>query len=372
MGPRPRRCPQRRARGILTLADSDEPRSHPEESRREQAAGGERPRAPMDPVGRVVRVPVPVSKLESFITPSEHLFVVAHMGIARLDAGAWRLHVRGAVDRPLRLTFEELRRLPARTVTAFLECAGNPLRPDVPVRRIANVAWRGVPLRDLLDRAGVRPEAAYVWLEGEDSGEFAGVRSPRYVKDIPLARALQGDVLLAYEVNGEPLSPEHGFPVRAVVPGFYGTSSVKWLSSILLSDARPEGLFTTRLYNREVVEDGQRRLEPVWEVQVESVIVKPARRDVLGLGTHEIRGWAWGASEVARVEISSDGGATWREAEVERRRDGYTWQRFALEWRASEVGRYTLLSRAVDVRGRGQPLRSGLNRVHSVTVTVVP
>jgi len=131
------------------------------------------------------------------------------------------------VERPLVLDLEELLRLPARELTAVFECYGNPQKPEVAARSVANVVWRGVPLARLLARAGPSPEATVVCLEGMDSGTFAGVYCERYVKDIPLARALDEDVLIAYAMNGAPLTAEHGFPVRAVVPGYFGTNSVK-------------------------------------------------------------------------------------------------------------------------------------------------
>lgn len=323
----------------------------------------------MDPVGLVIKAPVRRS-LERRITPTEYHFVLAHMGIARLRAESWELTVEGAVERPLRFTYGELQRLPSRKITTVLECAGSPLRPDRPVRRVGNAVWRGVSLPMLLRQAGVQPNAKYVWFEGEDFGTYANVCNDNYVKDIPVWKALDENVLVAYEMNHAPLSEEHGFPARALVPGFYGTNSVKWLSRIRLAATRPEGLFTTTLYNRQVTVDDAPVTEPVWSVQVNSLIVRPTSRAALSLGTHTLTGWAWGAEEVARVEVSHDGGKTWQKAQLDRPRSSYSWQQFRATWNAVTPGEYVLMCRAVDAAGRVQPADMALNQVHQVTVTI--
>jgi len=327
-----------------------------------------RPPVVMDPAETFRRL-VPVARLGPPITPTEDVYVVAHMGIARVDVGRWSLTVDGLVERTLTLDYRSLTSLPSREVTAVLECFGNPVEPDVPTRRVGNVVWRGAPLGDLLARAGVRAEARYVWLEGLDSGSFANVHSDRYVKDLPLERAVQADVLLAWEMNGAPLAPEHGYPVRAFVPGYFGTNAVKWLSRVHLAEARPESLFTTRLYNRRVVEDGRTIVRPVRELDVHSVIVAPGDGTTLAAGRHEVTGWAWSAWEVTRAEVSTDRGHTWHPARLHARAHAQAWQRFTFEWAVGAPGTYELRSRATDSRGRTQP-PEGRNRIHAVGVTV--
>ena len=177
----------------------------------------DRPRVVMDP-SQTYRRLVSVDRLAPVITPSDDVYVIAHMGIARVDRTTWHLTVDGLVDRPFVLNYEELVRLPAVEVTAVLECFGNPVEPDVATRRVANVVWRGVRLAELLERAGVRSEARYVWAEGLDSGSFANVQSDRYVKDLPLARALEPDVLVAWAMNGAPLTVEHAFQLACSSP----------------------------------------------------------------------------------------------------------------------------------------------------------
>jgi DMSO/TMAO reductase YedYZ molybdopterin-dependent catalytic subunit len=318
----------------------------------------------MDPSATYRRL-VPVDRLSSPITPTDDVYVIAHMGVARVDLAQWRLAVGGLVERSFELDYDGLTALPATEVTAVLECFGNPVEPEVATRRVGNVVWRGVRLAHLLERAGVRPEARCVCPEGLDSGSFANVYSERYVKDLPLARALEPDVLVAWAMNGAPLTPEHGFPARVFVPGYFGTNAVKWLSRITLTAERPESLFTTRLYNRRI--EGETR--PVRELDVHAVMVSPADGVTLARGRHTIAGWAWSAWPVRAVDVSTDGGATWRPARVVPRGADHQWQAFACEWDAAAPGRYGLHSRATDERGRVQP-SAGRNRIHSINVAV--
>jgi sulfane dehydrogenase subunit SoxC len=322
----------------------------------------------MDPA-QTYRRQIPVSELTSFLTPTDKVYVIAHMGIAHMAAEAWEFRIEGAVERPLRLTYAELLRRPAETIQSVLECFGNPVEPEVATRRVGNVSWRGAPLWPLLEEAGPEPRASSLWLEAPDHGSFAGTASDRYIKDVPLEVARERPVLLAWEMNGAPLTAEHGFPVRAVVPGFFGTNSVKWVTRAYLADSRPESLFTTRLYNRRLVVDGQEQVVPVRDLDVHSVIVAPAEADALTPGARSVAGWAWSAGPVRRVDVSVDGGVVWREARLEPRREGYTWQRFALDWVPATSGAYVLQCRATDEQGRTQP-GAGRNRIHAVNVTV--
>jgi DMSO/TMAO reductase YedYZ molybdopterin-dependent catalytic subunit len=321
-------------------------------------------RVVMDPNTTYRRL-VPPDRLAPPITPSDDIYVIAHMGIARVDVAQWRLAVDGLVERPFELDYAALTSLPATEVTAVIECFGNPVEPEVATRRVGNVVWRGVPLAYLLERAGVRPEARYVCPEGLDSGTFANVHSERYVKDLPLARALESDVLVAWAMNGAPLTSEHGFPARVFVPGYFGTNAVKWLSRITLATERPESLFTTRLYNRRV--GGEPMPRPVREVDVHAVIVAPADGATLKRASHTIVGWAWSAWPVCAVDISTDGGSTWQSARVAPRGADHQWQAFTYVWAVTTAGRYALHVRATDERARVQPA-VGRNRIHTISI----
>lgn len=318
----------------------------------------------MSPAGLVLRPPEAPALLSSETAAADH-FVLAHHGIARCEEAGWTLTVDGMVERPLELSISDLRKLPSRTLTVVLECAGDPENPDRPTRFVGNARWRGIPLAEVLARVGIRDGARYVWLRGGDWGSYAGVANDSYLKDIPLDRALTGEVLLAYEMNGEPLTPDHGFPLRAVVPGYYGTNSVKWLSQITLAAERAQSLFTTRLYNLEV--NGE--LRPVWAMSVNSCVVEPADGAKLDLAAHEIRGWAWGEREIATVEVSVDGGASWRTAGLDGRHER-GWQGFRLRWAPTEEGRYTIMARAADAGGAVQPTDLHINQIQRLTVSV--
>jgi sulfane dehydrogenase subunit SoxC len=255
---------------------------------------------------------------------------------------------------------------PAQQVESFHQCAGAPRRPDVAARRIANVVWRGVDLADLLRRCGIRNEARFLWAYGLDHGGYDGVSAEWYVKDMPLTRLGEGGVLLAYAVNGEPLTPEHGFPLRLVVPGYYGTNAVKWLWRLELAEARAGGPFTTELYNDPDPSTGGTR--PVWAAPPEALIVAPAP-GLLAAAPVEIWGWAWAAAGVAQVEVSVDGGGSWLPARLEDRRQ-WSWQRFAFDWRPGATGSFTLAARATDKRGVIQPMTKARNAVHTVTIEI--
>lgn len=228
-------------------------------------------------------------------------------------------------------------------------------------------------LANVLADCGPKPEARFVWSYGADRGMFGGVAIEPYVKDLPLARVGE-DVLIATEMNGAPLRPEHRFPVRLVVPGFYGTNSVKWLMRLTLAPGRADGPMTTRWYNDPVLDasgkdTGQRM--PVWEIAPQSVIVSLAPDSRVQAGTEvEVWGWAWADGGVADVVVSFDDGGTWAAAEVEAPR-GRVWRRFSLRWIPGPVGRGTVVSHATGRDTTRQPLFGRRNAVYRVLVDVV-
>lgn len=318
----------------------------------------------MDPAVTTKRAPPP-DLLGARITQTADAYVIGHLGIARVAGPDWSLRVDGLVGTVLRISLPQLRALPSVTVTAVLECFGNPLAPTVPVRRAANVRWRGVPVRALLDAAGVRPDATVVWARGLDSGRFDGTDCACYLKDLPLAAVAERGII-AYEMNGEPLTSEHGFPARLFVPGYFGTNNVKWLAALTLSDRRPEHLFTTRLYQR--VEPGADAPVPVRDLDVTSLITSPRDGQAVRPGTVTIRGWAWGAAPVTAVDVGVRG--SWQRAELEPNSGGdFAWQRFSAD-RHFEPGDYRILARATDRRDRVQPPAGARNQVHAVSLRV--
>lgn len=331
-------------------------------------------RPPMEISGGLRRIRLAPHQMTDTVTPAADLFVLAHLGVPRVAAEEWALTVDGLVGRTVTLKLDELKARPRTTIEAVHQCCGSPLEPRVPTRRVANVRWGGVDLASLLDEAGVDPRARFLWSYGLDGGDFAGTSCDWFVKDLPLARLAAGDVLVAYELDGEPLPSENGYPVRLVVPGYYGTNSVKWLWRLHLAGERAASLFTTTLYNdpldAEEIAAGLGPTRPVWAIAPESVIVTPAPDAELRLGESvEIRGWAWSFREVDGVEVSVDGGGTFTPARLEPRR-GWAWQGFSLTWRPAERGEVIVCSRASDANGAVQPRDGARNAIHTVRAVV--
>ena len=300
------------------------------------------------------------------LTPTADLFVLAHLCVPNVSKSDWSLDICGLVDRPASISFDQLLSYPKRTIEAAVQCAGDPFEPAKPARLIANVRWGGVDLKELFQDVGVHPAASHLWAYGLDYGEFGGAQTSHYRKDVPLTQVATGDVMVAYELNGEPLSLEHGYPARLVVPDFYGTNSVKWLCRVELADKRAEGIFTTRLYNDRIQGGGTK---PVWVIEPESIFVSPAPDSKLQLKASEIWGWAWSSSPIKLVEVSFDGGRTWWEAQTASRHE-HSWQKFSIDWSPPQEGQYELRCRATDDQGRVQPATGARNSIHAVNVVV--
>jgi DMSO/TMAO reductase YedYZ molybdopterin-dependent catalytic subunit len=326
----------------------------------------------LDPSGPYGRQPLQPHQLIDRITRTEDMIVLCHLGVPRIDAHAWSLEIDGLVRRPLRLTFADLVRRPRVGLTSIHQCCGSPTRPDVPTRRITNVRWGGVLLSDLIADCQPDPSARFVWSSGADYGVFDDVDCDAYVKDLPLDR-IGAEVLIAYELNGAPLPPEHGFPARLVVPGYYGTNSVKWLTRMTLADTRAPGPFTTRWYN-DVARDASGQptdvRKPVWSIAPESVIVSPRPDQALSVGAAtEVWGWAWADGGVRTVDLSTDSGLGWMRTTIEPPA-GRGWQRFTATWHPERPGVHELCSRAQTADGAYQPPSGTRNAIHRVPVSV--
>ena len=343
-----------------------------------------------------IRPPPPPHHLSAPLTPDSLLFQTIHFSPApTISLPKYRLIITGLVNTPLSLILDELKALPSTTVTAFHECYGPPtLPPDRNRWRVGNVTWTGVRVSYLLELAGLSSSSSgggkYIWADGLDSGTFDDTFSDRYRKDLPIEKALGEECLVAWAMNGEPLSMNRGGPVRLVVPGYFGTNSVKWLCRLSVQAERAQGEFVGkgRFYNEEIppeeeeegwdgnecwVAEGKRR-RPVWGVQVNSFMFRPVPDEVLGVDEGGegrevvVEGWAWSEAEVKGVGISFDEGGTWETAWVEQREE-FGWQRFRLKrW----VGRveWRVIARAECKSGLKQPLRGRRNHVHSVNFKV--
>ena len=295
-------------------------------------------------------------RLDSWITPNDRFFVVAHYGVPEIDPAAFRLRVGGLVERPLSLTLDEVRARPRREVACTLECSGNHGIPWL-TGAIGNARWAGTPLAPLLQEAGVRPGGVEVVFYGADSGEEqirqVKVRAP-FARSMSVADARNADLLLCYEMNGAPLPRENGFPLRLVAPGWYGVASVKWLERVEVRDTRFEGRFMGRDYVTVREEEvGGRKLAV--ETSVGRALLKSAPARVTRLGDrYRITGAAWGGP-VARVEVRIDQGP-WLPAEIDRAQEAeFAWKIWTLDWPAPPPGEHAITSRAVDAAGRVQP-----------------
>ena len=304
--------------------------------------------------------------MQGFITPNRLFFVRNNSASIDVSAADWGLQIEGdAVTTPREFSYADIRGLPSRTVIAYLECAGNQramfdLVKGQPAQgtqwmtgAVGNGVWTGVSLRDVLELAGIRDNAAHVLLIGLDSESPEG----GWRRALPIAKALDPDTLLAYALNGEDLPRDHGYPLRALVPGWVGSASVKWLSRIVVSTER----FWTRNNTTSYVligDDYPTEGEALGRVITTQVIKSalalpwPAR---LSPGTHRLHGYAhspFGA--IARVEWSVDTGRTWQAARVLAPQVQHSWARFEFPWEA-RAGEHTLMTRATDASGNSQP-----------------
>lgn len=329
----------------------------------------------------------PFSSLGSFITPTEQFYVRSHFSVPSLDLASWRIRVEGAVERPLELSYDDLRSLPSRTVPVTLECAGNSrtfLHPRVAgaqwgLGAVSTAEWTGVPLAALLERVGLSPSALEVVLEGADRGTVSETPKPAgeisYARSLPRLKALQPDVLLAYKMNGEDLPLSHGFPLRAIIPGWYGMASVKWLTRVVVVEVPFQGYWQTVDYAFWERRNALPTRTPLTEMQVKSEIAQPASDEIVPAGIpYRVRGAAWTSdAEVTQVEVSTDAGDTWNDARLIGPSAPHTWRLWEYSWRTpAQPGRYTLLSRARDSRGRIQPVTHDPDRANYMITHILP
>jgi DMSO/TMAO reductase YedYZ molybdopterin-dependent catalytic subunit len=315
----------------------------------------------------------PVRYFDSWITPIDAFFVRQHLPRpAPIDTEAYRLTVNGMVEKPLELTLADLRKLPQYTVLATIECTGNgrafysPKLPGIQWTRgaIGNAEWRGPRAGDVLKMAGSAASAAYMETDGADTGLAA---TPDFVRSLPMSKALDPATILALSMNGQ--TPDiHGLPVRLIVPGWDGTSSVKWVIRISATAQSNAGFFMNPGYRypKYAVPPGSppktAELEVIEGMPVKSCITAPEDGAKATLGSLTIRGFAWaGEQAIERVEVSTDGGSRWRDAQLSTPKLPFAWRLWHIDWRPSEPGYYTILSRATDTAGRVQPIVSPWN-----------
>jgi len=317
---------------------------------------------------------MPLEGFDSWITPIEHFFVRSHMSKPTVDLAAWRLNVQGEVSSSLNLTMDELKKLPAAEVVSVLECAGNGrsfYQPTVTGMQwtrggVGNARWRGVRLADVLKKAGMKPSAKHVLFNGADTPPGT---MPDFMRTVPLKKALDADTLLAFEMNGESLPVSHGFPLRLIVPGWAGDSWAKWVTNITPLDKEFDGFWMKTGYRyplRPVAPgaavDPATEMKPLEGIRPKSAIAGPADGAGVGSGPVRIHGAAWaGESPLAKVDVSTDSGRSWRPATLGRDKARYAWRLWELTWTPPGPGSYVLMARATDTAGATQPLAEDWN-----------
>lgn len=329
----------------------------------------------------------PFASLADFYTPNERFYVRSHFAVPQLDMATWRLRVEGAVERPLELSYQDLLKLPTVTRAATLECAGNSRSFLTPPTKgvqwglgaVSNATWTGVPLGAILKKAGIRRNAVEVILEGADSGEPKDPPKPsgpiHFARSLPLTKALQPEVLVAHQMNGVPLPQAHGFPARAVVPGWYAVASIKWLTRLIVTERPFQGHFQTVDYAVWDRSFGIPTRVPVTEMRVKAEIARPALAEKIPAGTtYRIYGAAWtGEAEIARVEVSTDGGATWNAAKLLDKSTRHTWRFWEYAWTVpTQPGPITLMARATDTRGNTQDRQRQPDRENYMINHILP
>lgn len=331
------------------------------------------------------------SRLENvhgFLTPIKEFFVRNHSVSVDIDLASWQLVVEGdAIQKPLTLTYNDLLELPSRTVVAYLECAGNHRSFFDSVNGqpaegtqwrtggVSNGEWTGVALRDVLQLAGIKSNAVDVLLVGlDEASPEGGLR-----RALPVKKALDPDTLLAYALNGETLPKDHGFPVRALVPGWVGSSSIKWLGQLVVSSKKLWTRNNTEAYvlvGADYPPEGEAQGKVITTQVIKSALALPWPA-TLTAGTHRLHGFAHSPTgPIKKVEWSSDEGKSWKAATVLGPQIQYSWARFEFLWEAKK-GEHTILTRATDAAGNTQPDNVPFNKQgylfnqpvpHSITV----
>jgi DMSO/TMAO reductase YedYZ molybdopterin-dependent catalytic subunit len=331
---------------------------------------------------------MPLEALRYDITPTGMHYLLVHFDIPAVDATTWRLRLDGLVSRPVELSLDDLRDRARITMPVTLECAGNgrarlqprPLSNPWLLEAIGTAEWGGTPLGPILDEAGLLDDAREIVFTGSDRGFQGGVEMD-YQRSLSIADARRPEVLLVDEMNGEPLQPQHGFPVRLLVPGWYGMASVKWLRRIEAVSRPFEGYQQGSTYRYKTDRDDPGI--PVSRIRVRALMSPPGipdfftRRRLVDAGHVRVSGRAWGGrAPIQRVEVGVDG--SWSEAELQPALGEFAWRGWSFDWDA-QPGEHTLVCRATDADGEVQPLDMpwnyqgmGNNGAQSVEVTVRP
>jgi sulfite oxidase len=317
------------------------------------------------------------------ITPNDAFFVRSHFPVPELDPQSWRLEVSGLVASPLTLSLAELAAMPQVQAVHTLECAGNGRGlfhlPSTSGTQweygaVGNARWGGITLASLLERAQPQPEARHVWFEAADMAPLPAV--PKFLRSVPLEKAMK-DTLLATTMNDRPLPVRHGAPLRAIVPGWFGMASTKWVTRVRVEATPSDNHFFVRGYRYNYPGEDPAQAAPVEEMRVKSLITRPLSGARVPRGKVPVRGFAWaGPAGVRLVEVSTDSGKSWQPAGFREDSEPMAWRAWATQVDAAP-GNLTILARATDGNGVAQPDAArpnaggyGNNSIHRVTVRV--
>jgi sulfane dehydrogenase subunit SoxC len=315
---------------------------------------------------------MPLEALRWPLTPVGLHYLLTHFDIPAVEGSSWHLTIGGLVDRPVTLTLDDLRARPAVTLPVTFECTGNgrarldprPISQPWLLEAVGTAAWTGTPLRPLLEEAGISAGAVDVVFTGLDRGIEGGIEQD-YRRSLPVEEALRDEVLLAYAIDDRPLPPQHGFPLRLVVPGWYGMTNVKWLAAID-AVAEPFQGYQQAVAYRLYGDDGS-PLAPYSRMKPRALMVPPgvpefmSRRRFVDAGRIRLEGRAWsGWDRIAGVEVSTDGGGSWSDADLGDAPSRWAWTGWTFDWDATP-GDVELCCRATDAAGNRQPDQASWN-----------
>ncbi|GLQ54854.1 sulfite oxidase [Devosia nitrariae] len=311
---------------------------------------------PPNPVPEVIKNQLVWSDLDSWITPNEQFFSIAHFDRPVIDPATWSLDITGLVGRPMTLSLDDIKQRPRQEVVFTVECSGNDGLPFFN-GGIGNATWAGTPLAPILEEAGILEDGIEVVFWGADQGDVS-IRDitfkQNFARSMSLADAMNPNNILCYEMNGEPLPADNGAPLRLIAPGWYGIANIKWLNRMEVLDRRFQGLFMARDY--VTLREEQRDGETVWmETSVGPALLKSAPARITRVGTdYRILGAAWGAP-IERVEVRVDDG-DWIEAVIDDSEEAeFAWKIWSLDWPDPASGSHAVTSRAIDTSGNIQP-----------------
>lgn len=330
----------------------------------------------------------PINNLQTWITPNELFYARTHFPYPTIQLESWVLFLGGEVESALNFTFEQLKEMPQVEKYVTIECSGNKralMEPPTSgeqwqIGAVGNAKWTGVPLAYILDQAKVKETAVELVFTGADSGIRPDMNTAvNFERSLTLDKALMAECILALKMNDEPIPHKHGFPLRLIVPGWYGMAHVKWISRITATATPYKGPFQAIDYVYISNEGDYHNAVPVTEIRVNSIITGPSKGEKIHFGPYTVRGLAWaGKGTISKVEISIDNGMTWNAARLTSpEHEPYTWTFWEYPWEITVPGHYFVQVRAHDSNGNVQPKAApwnakgyGNNSIHQIAVTV--